>query len=273
MSKTVATKRALALDNSPLRIGARLSEQLADTLATEIRSGQVPAGQKMPTEAALVERFKVSRTVVREALARLKSLGLLDSRQGSGVYVRDAENFAALQFDPRHARSLQAVRQIVEVRRALEAEAAELAASRRSAADLKRIQAAVAALEKSVQGGGDGVQQDVALHRAIAQASGNPFIMDTLQYLAQYLYQSTRLTRANEARRSDFVEQVRREHAEIVNAISDRDPARARQAAATHMLNAIGRIGAADSSFWTEEGALLANALLVSPPPKIGPQS
>ncbi|MDO8769749.1 MAG: FadR/GntR family transcriptional regulator [Burkholderiaceae bacterium] len=260
-----STVDAMFSSNLPtVQAGTRLSEQLADALITEIRSGRVPAGQKLPTEAALGERFKVSRTVVREALSRMKSVGLLESRQGSGVYVREGPNFAPLQFDPRYTHSLQAVTQMVEVRRALEAEAAELAASRRSATDVKRIQSAITALETAVRKGGDGVAQDVAFHRAIAQASGNPFIMATLEYLAQYLIEATRVTRANEARRGDFAEQVRQEHAEIVAAIDARDPARARLAAAGHMLNAIRRIGAADASFWTEEGATLASGLLAS---------
>ena len=79
------------LDQMPaLRVGTRLSEQLADALAASIRQGQWRAGEKIPTESALVERFGVSRTVVREALSRLRTLGLIVSRQGSGAFVQDA---------------------------------------------------------------------------------------------------------------------------------------------------------------------------------------
>ena len=247
---------------APLRTGARLSEQLADALVAEMRAGRMVSGQKLPTEAALVERFQVSRTVVREALSRLKSLGLLEARQGSGVYVNKRAAFAPLQFDPRHSRSLQAVAQMVEVRRALEAEAAELAASRGTKQDLERIRGAIDALQLAVAGGGDGVAEDVAFHRAIAQASGNPFLLATLEYLAQYLHEATSVTRANEARRGDFAAQVRSEHADIVEAIAAADPARARMAAATHMDNAMARIGEADASFWTERGAALASGLV-----------
>lgn len=247
---------------APLRAGARLSEQLADALVAEMRAGRMVSGQKLPTEAALVERFQVSRTVVREALSRLKSLGLLEARQGSGVYVKERAAFAPLQFDPRHSRSLQAVAQMVEVRRALEAEAAELAAGRATPRDVAQIRAAIGALELAVAGGGDGVAQDVAFHRAIAQASGNPFLLATLEYLAQYLHEATSVTRANEARRGDFAAQVRSEHAAIVDAIASADPARARMAAASHMDNAIVRIGEADSGFWTERGAALASGLV-----------
>ena len=139
--------------------GARLSDQVADALAAEIRVGRLGVGDKLPTEASLVTQFAVSRTVVREAVSRLKSLGLVDSRQGSGVYVLDV-GFSSLNFDPKFAVSKLAVVQMVEVRRALETEVAGLAAVRRSVADMKHISAAITALEKAVAAGGDGVAED-----------------------------------------------------------------------------------------------------------------
>ena len=65
----------------------KLSDQVASALEAEIREGRIQAGDKLPTEAALAQQFEVSRTVVREAISRLKSLGLVDSRPGSGVYL------------------------------------------------------------------------------------------------------------------------------------------------------------------------------------------
>jgi len=135
---------------TPVTSGARLSDQVADQLAAEIRRGGLAPGDKLPTEARLVEQFGVSRTVVREAVSRLKSLGLVDSRQGSGVFVQAVAPFTPLNFEARHAASQEAVVQMVEVRRALEAEVAALAAQRRSATDMRRIQAAVKALDAAV---------------------------------------------------------------------------------------------------------------------------
>jgi len=239
----------------------RLSERVALTLTREIRAGRPAAGERLPTEAALAERFAVSRTVLREAVSRLKSLGLVESRQGSGVYVL-AAGFQPLNFDAANAVSKQAVVQMVEVRRALEAEVAALAARRRRAGDLKRIEQAVRALDRAVAAGGDGVEEDVAFHRAIADAARNPFLIDTLEYLGQFLRGATRVTRANEARREDFVRQVRDEHAAIVLAVQAADPLRAQQAAARHMDNAIARIEQADPAFWQQQGATLARPLL-----------
>ena len=77
---------------------ARLSERVADALTAEIRSGRLRPGDKLPTEPELAEQFSVSRTVVREAVSRMKSVGLVDSRQGSGVYVLEA-TIPPLSFD------------------------------------------------------------------------------------------------------------------------------------------------------------------------------
>lgn len=245
----------------PITPGAYLSDQVADVLAAEIRAGRLAAGDKLPTEAALVEQFSVSRTVVREAVSRLKSLGLVDSRQGSGVYVKEV-GFSPLNFDAKHVASKQAVIQMAEVRRALEAEVAALAAQRRTQADVKRIRQSIAALDKAVQAGGDGVDEDVQYHRAIAEAARNPFLIGTLEYLGQFLRGATRVTRANEARRADFARQVRDEHAIISHAIEAGDAAAARKAAARHMDNAIRRIEQADPAFWQQAGVQLARPLV-----------
>jgi GntR family transcriptional repressor for pyruvate dehydrogenase complex len=241
--------------------GAHLPDQVAGVVAAEIRAGRPAASEKLPTEAALAQRFAVSRTVIREAVSRLKSLGLVDSRQGSGLYVKEA-GFSPLHFDASSVVSLQAVLQMVEVRRALETEVAGLAAQRRTAAGAQRIRAAFQALDEAVQAGGDGVDEDVTFHRAIAEAAGNPFLIGTLEYLGQFLQGATRVTRANEARRRDFERQVRDEHTGILRAIEAGDAAAARRAATRHMNHAASRIGQADPAFWQQAGVKLARPLV-----------
>lgn len=261
-------KARLLYDNSmiqnftPVTSGARLSDQVAEQLATEIKQGRLMPGDKLPTEARLVEQFEVSRTVVREAVSRLKSLGLVDSRQGSGVFVNPQLPFAPLNFEARHAASQEAVIQMVEVRRALEAEVAALAAERRSPRDIRAIEKAVQALDAAVKSGGNGVTEDVKFHRAIADATRNPFLIQTLEYLGQFLHGATQVTRANEARRIDFAAEVHTEHQAILQAVKAGDAAAARQAAATHMGNAITRIRSADPAFWVQEGERLAQPLV-----------
>jgi GntR family transcriptional regulator, transcriptional repressor for pyruvate dehydrogenase complex len=263
MLKTRLLYDNLMIQNfTPVSSGARLSDQVAEQLSTEIKQGRLMPGDKLPTEARLVAQFEVSRTVVREAVSRLKSLGLVDSRQGSGVFVSAQLPFAPLNFEARHAASQEAVIQMVEVRRALEAEVAALAADRRSARDIRAIEQAVQALDVAVKSGGNGVAEDVKFHRAIADATRNPFLIQTLEYLGQFLHGATQVTRANEARRIDFAAEVQAEHQAILQAVRVGDAVAARQAAAEHMDNAIVRISSADPAFWVQEGERLAQPLI-----------
>ena len=164
-------------------------------------------------------------------------MGVIESRQGSGAFVKSSAPPADhLVLAPDG--SLDAVIQMVEVRRALEAESAALAAARRFRRRPAQIKAAILALERAVAAGGDGVQEDVAFHAAIAKAAGNPYLLSTLGYLSHFLLDATRVTRANESTRADFAQQVRDEHAAIVQAIEARDIDAARLAGATHMVNA-----------------------------------
>jgi GntR family transcriptional repressor for pyruvate dehydrogenase complex len=246
---------------TPVTSGARLSDQVAHQLAAGISAGRLRAGDKLPPESRLVEQFEVSRTVIREAMSRLKSLGLVDSRQGSGVYVSASPPFAPLNFDARHGESREAVIQMAEVRRALETEAAGLAAQRRTPADVKRLKSAVQALDRVVKTGGDGVEEDLSLHRAIAAAAHNPFLNGTLDYLSQFMRGAIGVTRANEARSAEFAAQVRDEHNAVVLAIVAGDAVKARAAASRHLNNAIRRIQSADAVFWRVEGERLAAPL------------
>ena len=220
----------------------RLSDQLADRLAAQVASRTLRPGDRLPTEQQLAAAHGVSRTVVREAVHQLKSRGLLRSRQGSGVFVAEAAAQQPLSFDPTVLDSMAAVVQVVEVRRALEGEIAALAAERATPTGVAALRRALKALDAAVAAGGDGVAEDLAFHRAIAQATGNPQFQSLLGFLEQYLREAMRVTRGNEARRDDFAEAVRAEHHALVDAIAAGDAAAARRAAVRHMQRAASRL-------------------------------
>lgn len=220
----------------------RLSDRLAAHLAGQIERGELAPGDRLPTEVQLSAAHGVSRTVVREAVHQLRSRGLLLARQGSGVYVQPPAPNRPLDFDSRVLESFEAVAQVVEVRRALEGEIAALAAERATPAQVKALKQSLVALERAAAAGGDGVEEDLAFHRLVAEATGNPQFGVLLRFLEQYLRDATKVTRGNEARRADFAAAVRNEHAEIVAAIAAHDPERARRMAARHMEHATQRL-------------------------------
>lgn len=221
------------------KIPARaLSDTVAQQLLTQIDKGAFVRGGKLPTEAMLAQQFGVSRTVIREAISRLKNEGVVEPRQGSGVFVAGHGAIRPLRIDYAEAVEGGSVLQILALRRAIEAEVASEAAQHRSEADMVDIDAALARIDDAAAAGHDGVAEDVAFHRTIAAATGNPYFLKTLAFLNQYLEAGTLVTRRNEALREDFSRQVRDEHAAIVAAIRAGDPLAAREAASTHMYNA-----------------------------------
>lgn len=233
---------AAAAAGAPRLQASRLSDRLAALLAEQVAGGALAPGARLPTEQQLAEQHGVSRTVVREAVHQLKSQGLLISRQGSGVYVAPAQAHKPLAFDPTVLESMESVSHIVEVRRALEGEIAALAARRATRAQVAGLRRGLRAIEDAVAAGGDGVEQDLALHRAIADASGNPQFGRILGFLEQYLREAMRVTRGNEARHWRFAEAVRTEHRALVDAIAARDELSARRIATGHMEKAARRL-------------------------------
>lgn len=221
----------------PLRqVADRLSDRLALRLKQQIESGALRPGDRLPTEQQLSLIHGISRTVVREAVHQLKSRALVVSRQGSGVYVAATPQHQALAFDPQVLESVQAVVHVVEVRRVLEGEIAALAAERASRSQIAGMRRALKSIDLAVAEGRDGVAEDLGFHRLIGEATGNPQFRLLLGFLEQYLREGMRITRGNEARRSDFMQAVQLEHHTIVEAIAARDPVAARHCALTHIL-------------------------------------
>jgi GntR family transcriptional regulator, transcriptional repressor for pyruvate dehydrogenase complex len=222
-----------------------LSDTVAQQLQKQIEKGSFAGTGKLPSEAVLAQQFGVSRTVIREAISRLKNEGMVEPRQGSGVFIVERAGIRPLRIDYAQAVEPGAVVQILALRRAIEAEVASEAALRRSAAHMAAIDRALAQIDEAVREARDGVAEDVAFHREIATASGNPYFLKTLTFLNQYLEAGTIVTRGNEALREDFMRQVREEHAAIAEAIRARDAEAARRAAQTHLINAARRLAEA----------------------------
>ena len=223
-------------------VAERLSDRLAAVLCSQIDAGTLQPGGRLPTEQQLALAYGVSRTVVREAVHQLKSRQLVVSRQGSGVFVAPPPVNLSLAFDPSVLQSVQSFVHVVEVRRALEAEIAALAAERATRAQVAAMRRKLKAIDVAVADGRDGVEEDLSFHASIGEATGNPQFRLLLDFLEQYLREGMRITRGNEARRSDFMEAVRREHRAIFDAVVARDPSAARQRAREHLMNSEQRL-------------------------------
>jgi GntR family transcriptional regulator, transcriptional repressor for pyruvate dehydrogenase complex len=223
-------------------VAERLSDRLATHIARQIDGDVLRPGDRLPTEQQLAGAYGVSRTVVREAVHQLKSQGLVRSRQGSGVFVTEPPPHRALAFDPKVLGSLEGVMQMVELRRVIEGEMAALAAKRASRSQVAELKRALLAIDAATDSGELGVEQDLAFHRAIGAATGNPQFVRLLGILEAHLRDAMTVTKSNESTRPDFMEQVRREHRAILDAVAAHDEKRARRAATLHHVNGAKRL-------------------------------
>jgi len=267
--KTSSSSRPQASALASMAAAARGKTTLADhvttVLAQQIRSGEFAPDARLPSEMELTERFSVSRTVIREAISRLKSEGLVGSRRGSGTVVLPVTQATPFRLDLNvddGRDSIQAVLRVIELRRGVEGEMAALAAQRRTRAQNLAIQQALQAIDAAAAAGRDGVQEDFAFHAAISNASHNPLYTSLVQFLSQFLHAAIRVARMNEARSNEFVQQVRAEHAALAQAINDGNAEAARAAAMRHMEQSAQRLQAADKAFWASaEGQAAARDL------------
>ena len=239
-----------------------LADRVAQLLAADIRNRVYPAHARLPTEQAMTTQYGVSRTVIREAISRLKYEGLVETRQGSGTVVLPGGTAEAFRLRPEDGRDPgEGVVRILELRRGIEAEMAALAAARRTAAELGTMRQALDAIVAAVQGGGDGVREDLAFHAAIARATHNHHYADLLGMLTRSLHDAIRVTRTNEARQPALTAQVNAEHEALYAAIAAQDTAAARTAAFGHMQNTEARLRQAGQAFWQGDSGLAAQRL------------
>jgi len=238
-----------------------LTDRVTAMLVAQIRGGSYPVNARLPTEKFMTEEYGVSRTVVREAISRLKSEGLVETRQGSGTVVLAPQRYETFRLADGGDDPALGVIHILELRCGIESEMAALAARRHTAAEMQQIKRAIKAMDRAVAAGGDGVQEDLAFHTAIARATSNPHYPALLGLLTRALEDAIRVTRGNEARVDELAAQVRDEHQAICVAIEARDPDAARAAAVRHMANTAGRIQAAERSYWSGPSGQVAQRL------------
>lgn len=221
-----------------------LAQGVVAYISDSIRDGLINPGDKLPTESEIMRIQGVSRTVVREAISHMQAAGLVETRHGIGTFVLEPAITHHLGIDPSTVITMRDVLAILELRISLETEAAGLAASRRSEAQLRQLRTALDQLQECVRNGGETVTFDVQFHLAIAQASGNRYFHDILSHLGTDIIPRSRLNSAKLALDDPaiYMERVNREHEDIFNAISRQDPESARAAMRTHLSNSRERL-------------------------------
>ena len=186
----------LPAPSAPRKKHRNLAQSVVANIADSIRTGISKPGDKLPTESELMRTQGVSRTVIREAISHLQASGLVETRHGIGTFVLAASNSSNFDIDPETVITMRDILAILELRISLEAEAAGLAAARRTDEQLAQMRTALDAFQKSANEHGDSVAADVQFHLHIAQATGNRYFVDILTHLGTTIIPRTRINSA-----------------------------------------------------------------------------
>jgi DNA-binding FadR family transcriptional regulator len=221
-----------------------LAQRVVAGLKDKILAGALPPGHKMPSEAELIEEYGVSRTVVREAVTRLRGEGLIETFQGRGSFVLAIPEPTSFTVESAAIRTHHDVLDMIDFRLGIECEAAALAAARVDAATADKMRAALEAFVDAAPE--DAVEADFLFHRAVAASSGNRFYLELLDSLGPMMIMlpRTRLADAYSLTDDGHVDRVRREHDNVAAAVIAGDPATARAAMRVHLGNTRRRLNA-----------------------------
>lgn len=208
--------------------------EIGRRIAADVTSGRLLPGERLPTEQELMAKLGVSRTVVREAVATLRAEGLIATRQGIGSFVAALPTQALFRIQPGQSDTLSDALHIMELRTAVETEAAGLAAERATREQRRAIRHALTAIDAAIERGEAAIAEDFSLHAAITDATGNPQFRRFLDFLGRFIIPraSVRIRALN---LRAYLMTFQQEHRAIVDAIDARSVDKAQSAMRDHL--------------------------------------
>lgn len=210
----------------------RLYEQIVQQIEDSVLQGALKAGDQLPPERELAERFGVSRTAVREAVKALREKGLVEAYSGRGTFITNGTAHAMRQSLDLLARSgSQGSAHLSEVRAVLEPEIAALAASRADQQHIANMRDAVAAMDRAINDASAFIEADLDFHLALAEAAANPIILSLIDSIVGLL----REQRLGIFHVDRGPQRGQSHHKRILQAVEGRDPERARAAMRDHL--------------------------------------
>jgi GntR family transcriptional repressor for pyruvate dehydrogenase complex len=215
----------------------RVSDMAIEQINQLISTGRLKPGDTLPSERKLMEKFKISRVPVREALRVLEMMGVVEVKPGRGIYVTDPENSL---FSPlRQWLSVQKETLVnhFEVRLLIEPRAAALCAERASKEQIKAMKKSLGSFFEAQAENKlvEMIRADTQLHQLIAEATGNRTLATLMSTFTNSLLEGWKASLRTEGRGVKTVE----EHASIVEAIEKKDAVKAEKLMKNHLLNAL----------------------------------
>jgi GntR family transcriptional repressor for pyruvate dehydrogenase complex len=221
----------------------KVYHEIVDQIKGLITEGRIKPGDRLPPERELADLFKASRNSVRDAIRVLELMGLIESRQGDGTYVRTVS--ANDLTEPLALCLLQSrtqMRELWEVRRILEPALAESAAARITEEELADLESVLDVQRSKVEAGFIALEEDAAFHQGIAEAAHNGVMLRVMDTLVDLLRQSRE--RSLQQRGRPLYSHAG--HVRILAALGRRDPAAARAEMLQHLREIEERVFASE---------------------------
>jgi GntR family transcriptional repressor for pyruvate dehydrogenase complex len=197
-----------------------------------VQNDDLKPGDRLPPERQLAIMFGVSRNSVREAIKSLEQYGVLISKPGAGTYIAEnSQANLAMAMGDAFARERHRLDDIFELRLLLEPQIAHLAAQRITDKELQKMQSLISAYTKNMRDGLPVYFYDQAFHDAIAAATGNQSLTLLMDQMHELLRESRDEALQSPVRSAKSLE----DHQKILEALSMRDPERAREAMTDHL--------------------------------------
>lgn len=213
-----------------------LYQSILDEIREAIRAGKLKGGDQLPSEREMAKAFGTSRAAVRQAIVAMEVTGLVEVKPGRGTFLRDfnlnnyLEPLACLIYGTEAG-----VLDILELRIALETEAAALAAQRATPGHLKTMAKALEEERLALEKGQMAIEEDIAFHSAISKATQNHVFDKVMFTIRELLNCSFNEQRNKTWNLPDRVKLIQKEHQEIFNAIKNGNPEQAYTAMRKHL--------------------------------------
>lgn len=214
----------------------RLFEEIIVAIEQYIKDENIKTGDRLPSENELSSIFNVSKTAVREAMSVLNANGIIETRPGSGIFLKDTMGESIVLKVTQNLMGQNELQEILEFRRGIEIEAAGFAAIRRTPAQLQAIISAHFDLVQANESGSVGIEEDYRFHYEIILASGNSIYKNVYTTVSKQLKEGIRISKMQSTQLPDRFSKSYREHELIIEALTKQDPKAASNAMRDHLV-------------------------------------
>ncbi|PWA13074.1 GntR family transcriptional regulator [Pueribacillus theae] len=215
----------------------KMYEDVVEQLKKNILEGNLKPGDKLPSVRALSTSFRVGQSTIREALSVLKTIGLIETRQGEGTFIRHYDSTILNQsISDTLFVTKEEIIDLLDVRKTLERGTVSLAAERRTADDLRKIESIINEMEKELTSDHFGEEADWAFHFAIAEASRNRIMISLMEELSIKVKQALKASRFRMYATPGMPEKLLQEHRGIFEAIREQNGTLAEERMLAHLI-------------------------------------